>query len=67
MHHIEPVSVNPAREFDPSNLITLCESYENGVNCHLFFGHGGDWASYNPRVVADAMNYRHARLLRSIV
>ena len=63
-HHIVPVSVAPEREHDPSNLLSLCESYSHGVNCHLFFGHAGDWQAYNPHVIADAFAYRAARTIR---
>lgn len=53
VHHIEPVWVNPARELDPENLITLCEASERlpGFNCHLSVGHLGNWRLWNPRVV----------------
>lgn len=63
-HHVIPVSVDPSLELDLKNLVSLCESYSAGVNCHLFFGHGGQWSTYNPNVRADAWNYRAARHLR---
>lgn len=63
-HHVVPVSVDPSRELDPNNLLPLCESYEQGVNCHLFFGHGGTWQQVNPNAVADAFNWRAARTIR---
>jgi 5-methylcytosine-specific restriction protein A len=52
VHHIEPVHVNPDRELDPSNLITLCDS-----PCHLVFGHLMDYKSWNEGVVKDCDNY----------
>jgi hypothetical protein len=54
VHHIEPFHLNPDLELDPKNLITLCESTSNGVICHLFIGHSGDYKAYNPEVLVDA-------------
>jgi hypothetical protein len=50
VHHIIPFHVTPELELVPSNLITLCESKKNGVNCHLFVGHGGDYRNYREDV-----------------
>ena len=52
VHHIEPYHLAPDQELDPANLITLCEESPllPGLNCHLFAGHLGRWASINPRV-----------------
>lgn len=55
-HHIIPFSVDPSRELDPSNLISLCEG--KTFNCHLFFGHLRNWSGYNPDVVQDARFWR---------
>lgn len=52
VHHIEPYHVNPDRELDPDNLITLC-----GKNCHFIFGHLMDYSSWNTRVVEDSQVY----------
>lgn len=52
VHHIEPFHINPDRELDPNNLITLC-----GKNCHLVFGHLMDYSSWNNRVVEDSEVY----------
>jgi len=49
VHHKLPIHVAPHRELDVDNLITLC------LRCHLFVGHLGDWNSWNPAVVADAL------------
>ena len=57
VHHLEPFHVEPARELDPANLITLCRPH----CCHLMLGHGGNWTAWNPHARADA-----ARLLRRI-
>lgn len=52
VHHIEPVHINPDKELDVSNLITLCDS-----PCHLLFGHLFSYKSWNPNVVDDCKNY----------
>jgi 5-methylcytosine-specific restriction protein A len=52
VHHIEPFHVNPSRELDPSNLITLC-----GKNCHFIFGHLMDYSSWNTNVIEDCRVY----------
>lgn len=65
-HHVVPVCVDPSREHDFTNLLSLCESYEYGLNCHLFFGHGGSWSAWNPNAVADAFNFRAARTLKAL-
>lgn len=52
VHHIEPFHVNPSRELDPNNLITLC-----GRNCHLVFGHLMDYSSWNDNVIEDCKVY----------
>jgi 5-methylcytosine-specific restriction endonuclease McrA len=52
VHHIEPVQINPQRELDPTNLITLCDSY-----CHLAIGHLMDYKSWNENVIKDSEVY----------
>lgn len=52
VHHIEPVHINPEKELDPSNLITLC-----GRHCHITIGHLMDYKSWNINVVNDAAVY----------
>jgi len=54
VHHILPFHIHPEKELDPSNLITLCEKKDNGVNCHLLFGHLGSFKSLNAFVVKDS-------------
>lgn len=51
-HHIIPFHIDPSKELDLSNLITLCEG--DTFNCHLFFGHFRNWTKHNPSVVEDA-------------
>jgi hypothetical protein len=52
VHHIEPVHLNPDRELDPSNLVTLCDD-----PCHLIFGHLMDYKSWNKDVIDDCKVY----------
>jgi len=54
VHHKKVFHLNPQLELDPNNLITLCESGANGINCHLAVGHLGNFKSFNPSVEADA-------------
>jgi hypothetical protein len=59
VHHIRPFHLAPELELDPGNLITLCESWKGGVNCHLFFGHLGDFRDgVNTDVLRDAAAWR---------
>jgi 5-methylcytosine-specific restriction protein A len=51
-HHIVPFHIDPSKELDPSNLISLCEG--DSFNCHLFFGHFRNWAKHNPNISEDA-------------
>lgn len=53
VHHIRPFHLHPELELDPTNLITLCEG-KKFVNCHLCFGHLGNFKSFNENVVEDA-------------
>ena len=46
VHHCEPFHINPSRELDPTNLLTLCEAI--GHQCHLKLGHHGNWRKFNP-------------------
>lgn len=59
VHHIKDFSNNPALELEPSNLVTLCR---NGTQCHLAFGHLGNWKRANEHVIDDAayMSQRYA-------
>jgi hypothetical protein len=53
VHHIVPFSVDPSLELQPSNLISLCESKQPGLICHLTVGHLGNYKDVNANVVAD--------------
>lgn len=52
VHHVVPYHLDPARELDRTNLITLCRAH------HLLFGHLMAWARINARVRADAAEWR---------
>jgi hypothetical protein len=54
VHHIEVFHLNPAKELDPSNLITLCEAKKDGLFCHLAVGHLGNFKSFNIDVRRDS-------------
>jgi 5-methylcytosine-specific restriction endonuclease McrA len=46
VHHAVPVHIDPSRELDPTNLITLCEKRR----CHLIVGHIWNWKLMNTKV-----------------
>ena len=52
VHHIIPVHIDPSKELELDNLITLCDKY-----CHFIFGHLMNWRSYNPDIIKDAQLY----------
>ncbi len=52
VHHVVPVSVDPERELDPENLVTLCSD-----PCHFVHGHLMNFRSWNSSVRADAEAY----------
>jgi hypothetical protein len=58
VHHIKPFHLHPELELDPDNLITLCEDKGDGVYCHLFFGHLGNFHSINTDVKIDIEIWR---------
>jgi 5-methylcytosine-specific restriction endonuclease McrA len=57
VHHMRPFHLHPDLELDPKNLITLCENQNDGVNCHLLFGHLGSYRSFNVNVQQDAASW----------
>lgn len=63
VHHKIPVSVDPERELDPTNLMTLCERGPGGLNCHIVIGHCGNTKTFNPTAMADA--HYIGRMLRT--
>lgn len=52
VHHIVPVHVDPSKELDPDNLITLCDKY-----CHFAIGHLMSYHSWNTEVIQDSANF----------
>ena len=52
VHHIVPVHLDPSKELDPDNLITLCDKY-----CHFIFGHFMNYRSWNINVISDSARY----------
>jgi 5-methylcytosine-specific restriction endonuclease McrA len=59
VHHIKPFHLYPELELEESNLITLCESKKNGVNCHLFFGHLGNYRKENKNIINDINHFKN--------
>jgi len=57
VHHKKPFHLHPELELDPNNFITLCEEDTNGVNCHLLFGHLGNFKSLNDKVESDSAEW----------
>ncbi len=51
VHHCMPFHLDPSKELDTTNLITLCMGEKE---CHLHIGHGGSFKQYNPNVRRDA-------------
>lgn len=60
-HHVYPYHLFPDMELDPANLITLCRAH------HLFFGHLGEWAAFNPLVREHAGIARFCLRAREVV
>ena len=52
VHHIVPVHLDPSKELDEDNLITLCDKW-----CHFIFGHLMNYKSWNEDVIKDCENY----------
>jgi hypothetical protein len=52
VHHKFPFHLDPSKELDPSNFITLCERIF--TDHHLEIGHLGNFKNYNVNVEADA-------------
>jgi len=55
VHHIIPFHVDPNLEPDRGNLMTLCENKKYGTNCHILWGHLGNFRRYNQEVRLDVV------------
>lgn len=53
VHHKKPFHLFPKEELNPKNLVTLCES--RGMNCHITFGHLGNFQHFNETVDIDVL------------
>lgn len=56
VHHVKMFHLYPELELEESNLITLCEGYEFGFNCHFYFGHYGNFRQCNANL-PDKLDY----------
>lgn len=52
VHHTVPFHIHPDLELDTDNFMTLCEAKQE---CHLKYGHLGNWKTFNPQLVSPAM------------
>ena len=52
-HHKKPFHLHPELELDLNNLVSLCESA--GMNCHITFGHLGNFQNTNTYVEEDVV------------
>jgi 5-methylcytosine-specific restriction endonuclease McrA len=53
VHHIIPFHIDPTRELDETNLMTLCENKSR--ICHFVFGHLYNWKLYNKTIETDVI------------
>lgn len=53
VHHKIPFHVDPSKELDEDNLVTLCENKKYGLNCHLLMGHLGNYRKHNKLIDID--------------
>lgn len=51
-HHVQPFHLRPDLELSLDNLLTLCPTH------HLWWGHLGNWKSFNALVRRDAELWR---------
>src|SRR3990167_1676355 len=52
LHHSEPYNINPSRELDKTNIITLCRT------CHFLIGHLKNFKTWNININEDAQTLR---------
>ncbi len=53
VHHIQPFHLYRTLELDWNNLVSLCN------DCHLKYGHFGDYRSFNPLLKLDILLYQY--------
>ncbi len=56
VHHKKPFHLFRELELQPENLVTLCESA--GMNCHITFGHKGNFKRWNPFIDEDIIIWK---------
>ena len=67
VHHVVPFHIDPSRELDTTNLMTLCRRKKYGIHCHLNLGHKGNYRDFNDDVVemaAAMLEYLESRKSR---
>ena len=64
VHHKTPFHLDPKRELDTTNLISLCMG---PLECHLKIGHSGNFKMFDPDVEADAAQCLRFPATRPIV
>ena len=58
IHHVVPYNVDPSKENDFSNLISLCRDH------HFFVAHLMSWRSWNENVKIDSETWKQKILRR---
>lgn len=58
VHHLKPYHLFPDLELERSNLMTLCCHGIGGMNCHLVYGHCGNWSAYSTDPVTACYQFR---------
>ena len=56
IHHKIPFNLDHTLELEHSNLITLCSK---GMECHISWGHLGNYKYYNPNIEKDSKAFLH--------
>lgn len=63
VHHIKPYHLYPELELQDSNLITLTTKF-GSLNVHLWFGHLGNFQSWNENVREDSQIWMYKIIRR---
>jgi 5-methylcytosine-specific restriction endonuclease McrA len=53
IHHVIPFHIDPSKELDPTNLITLCRQHHLSIG-HMCSTNKPNWSCANPNVRKDA-------------